>query len=322
MPTWFNTMIFFRVITFGMLLFANVAWAQTAAPDQPRWYQVEVAIFTQPANSQLVSGIETFRKDVTLAYRPGARYLKTAEAYFEAQQTPALPAQTVDGTLPLESAPTAPLAPSEQELAQILAHQPYIQLPEAERGLNDTIAALARRNRQRILFHQAWRQPVNETPQAIVVEGGDSFDQDTELSGQIGVGVSRYLHFDTDLWMASFAENFGQGDQGWPPLPVKPHLEKAQQEESAFNFMASQTFNGQGQDLWNQQVAIDNTYQSILTKPFVISELATLKQTRRMRSGEVHYIDHPKIGVMVLITPYEKPALEVTPESEPPSGLQ
>lgn len=311
-----------RFATLGLLLSTNVGWAQTVEPDQPRWYQIEVAIFTQPANSQLASGVETFRKDVALAYPADARYLKTAETFFAEQQDNAQTTETNNADAPAAADSGIAIPATEQQLAEILAHQPFIQLPEAERGLNDTIAALARRNRQRILFHQAWRQPVTEAPQAIVVEGGDSFDHDTELSGQIGVGVSRYLHFDTDLWMATFAQNFGQGDQGWPSLPVKPHLEQAQQEDSAFNFMASQNANGQGQDLWNQQVAIDNTYQSILTKPYVISELAVLNQSRRMRSGEVHYIDHPKMGVMVLITPYEKPVLKDEPEGETPSGLQ
>jgi len=42
-----------------------------------------------------------------------------------------------------------------------------------------------------------------------------------------------------------------------------------------------------------------------------------------MRSGEFHYIDHPKIGILALIHPVEKPELvleqtaeETVPESE------
>ncbi|MFN2339611.1 MAG: CsiV family protein [Gammaproteobacteria bacterium] len=30
----------------------------------------------------------------------------------------------------------------------------------------------------------------------------------------------------------------------------------------------------------------------------------SLRQSRRMRSGELHYIDHPRLGVLALITPY------------------
>ncbi len=41
---------------------------------------------------------------------------------------------------------------------------------------------------------------------------------------------------------------------------------------------------------------------------------------RRMRSGELHYIDHPLMGVLIKITPYEPPPAEapVPPEATPP----
>ena len=42
-----------------------------------------------------------------------------------------------------------------------------------------------------------------------------------------------------------------------------------------------------------------------------LSETISLNQSRRMRSKEVHYIDHPMIGILALITPYERP-LEAT----------
>jgi len=39
-----------------------------------------------------------------------------------------------------------------------------------------------------------------------------------------------------------------------------------------------------------------------------------LRQQRRMRSKELHYFDHPRFGVIALITPYEP--VEVAPETE------
>lgn len=43
-----------------------------------------------------------------------------------------------------------------------------------------------------------------------------------------------------------------------------------------------------------------------------------LKQNRRMRSKELHYIDHPVLGVLVKITPYkvEKPAETIPPAND------
>ena len=42
-----------------------------------------------------------------------------------------------------------------------------------------------------------------------------------------------------------------------------------------------------------------------------------LRQQRRMRSKELHYFDHPRFGVIALITPYEP--VEVAPETELPT---
>jgi hypothetical protein len=44
-----------------------------------------------------------------------------------------------------------------------------------------------------------------------------------------------------------------------------------------------------------------------------------LRQRRRMRSKELHYFDHPRFGVIALITPYE--AVEVPPETDIPANI-
>lgn len=48
---------------------------------------------------------------------------------------------------------------------------------------------------------------------------------------------------------------------------------------------------------------LNNDYLTTIDLPKPIVYL--LKQTRKMRSKEVHYIDHPVLGVLVLATPYE-----------------
>jgi hypothetical protein len=45
-----------------------------------------------------------------------------------------------------------------------------------------------------------------------------------------------------------------------------------------------------------------------------------LRQQRRMRSKELHYFDHPRFGVIALITPYESP--QATPETDIPASAQ
>lgn len=43
---------------------------------------------------------------------------------------------------------------------------------------------------------------------------------------------------------------------------------------------------------------------------------------RRMRSGELHYIDHPGFGILVQIDRYEPPLAEATPAAEEPLMLE
>ncbi len=37
----------------------------------------------------------------------------------------------------------------------------------------------------------------------------------------------------------------------------------------------------------------------------VLSQVIPMKQSRRMRSKELHYIDHPKFGILIQFTPYQ-----------------
>lgn len=42
-----------------------------------------------------------------------------------------------------------------------------------------------------------------------------------------------------------------------------------------------------------------------------IRQMIPMQQSRRMRSGELHYIDHPRLGVLAIITPVEAPVMEL-----------
>jgi len=64
-----------------------------------------------------------------------------------------------------------------------------------------------------------------------------------------------------------------------------------------------------------QNAATTEYYNSLDYSPFVQYRMQT---HRRMRSKELHYIDHPLMGVLVQITPYEAPQPE--PVATPPAA--
>jgi len=54
----------------------------------------------------------------------------------------------------------------------------------------------------------------------------------------------------------------------------------------------------------------------------VLQSMYALDETRRMRSGERHYFDHPMFGVIAEVTPYSAPAPAVPEETvSPDSGV-
>lgn len=48
-----------------------------------------------------------------------------------------------------------------------------------------------------------------------------------------------------------------------------------------------------------------------------IPDRFVLRQSRRMRSNELHYVDHPLFGIVAQVTPYDPPP---PPAAEPPAG--
>lgn len=47
-----------------------------------------------------------------------------------------------------------------------------------------------------------------------------------------------------------------------------------------------------------------------------------LTESRRMRSQELHYFDHPRFGVIAQITPYHPPVIEAPVDAPPPAAPQ
>lgn len=143
-------------------------------------------------------------------------------------------------------------------------------LPASARLLNNEEAALGRRGFP-ILFHGAWRQSVDTVQRATgaLVDGGRSAGALRELSGYVALSAENYLHVDVNLWLSQFAAGGDHpGDIQAPPLPPGALAEAG-------------------------------------AEPAAISRLSVLHQRRKVRSGELHYFDHPRFGALLLVRPVE-----------------
>jgi hypothetical protein len=170
----------------------------------------------------------------------------------------------------------------------------YIELASSAYQLTSEVKKISESKTQRVIFHTAWRQPgldkhqalpvyfKREIPAAPVIEETANPEQDKELSslediknesrpiileGLLRVTLARYLHLEAELTYQD----------------KRPEIVNS---ENPFSVL----------DTESERNKIEN--QGVIH----------LKQhRRRIRSNELHYIDHPALGILIRITPYKSP---------------
>lgn len=155
--------------------------------------------------------------------------------------------------------------------------QSYRWLPEDELLMQIEARRIESRDELHILIHGRWIQPVPERtlPEPLLVQYGARVGNTQQLEGTMAVTLGRYLHFQATLWYREPA--LGQ-------QPVDIPLGDA--------FLASSPFS-----------RIDRS----ITLPEPSQGYMLLSQSRRLRSNEIHYLDHPKFGIVVRIDPVAIP---------------
>ncbi|PSQ91632.1 MAG: hypothetical protein BRD57_04080 [Proteobacteria bacterium SW_6_67_9] len=106
------------------------------------------------------------------------------------------------------------------------------------------------------------------------------------LDGTVTLVVSRYLHLHADLHYTKAVD--------W--------REEVRSTRSAPRGIGGDADREDSARSERERVAMarDREGRAVLSYPF--------EQRRRMRSGELHYLDHPALGILVLVEPRELPA--------------
>jgi hypothetical protein len=203
---------------------------------------------------------------------------------------------------------TEPEAGNEQPAPVVTAPVAFEKLPMEQLQLIEAAQRLSGTRDLRPLFHQAWQQPLTTREQApaIVISGGQAFDEHFELEGSIKVSVERYLHVHTDLWLSRFMNRAGSDAELWQHLPVLP---KPETPAIINNGLISD--NSPFQASWFQPLFEQHSR-------YVPSQTAVMRQERRMRSDELHYIDHPLFGMLIVVSRIDWPVSDQE-GSEPPA---
>jgi Peptidoglycan-binding protein, CsiV len=170
----------------------------------------------------------------------------------------------------------------------------YKVLNSSHYQLTSEVKKISESKTQRVIFHTAWRQPGLDKNQALpvyfkhevaaphVIEDEESTEtaengeivstQKTNtspsiLEGILRVTLSRYLHLEAELTFKNKVPDMVKSDN---PFSV----------------------------LDNEDVRTEIQKQGVIHLN---------QKRRRIRSNELHYIDHPVLGMLINITRYEKP---------------
>jgi hypothetical protein len=152
-----------------------------------------------------------------------------------------------------------------------LAKDTFTLAPQAQR--------LTRSGGYQVLLHGRWLQavPPRESPQPLLIQAGPQLGDGYALEGAIGVTLGRFLHFEAEL---TYREPLlGQS-------PVDHAFATDDGTPAGLRAVPQRTL----------------TPADLQPDGYLL-----VQESRRMRSGELHYIDHPKLGILVRSEPVSVP---------------
>jgi len=175
---------------------------------------------------------------------------------------------------------------------------PMLQVPFTEQGIafEDKVKQFKKTKGLQLLWSQKWQQPIPEKSEATATENTVkinfrtplNFQQalktstpliEAEVTGEIYLYRSRYLHLVSKLNI-----------QHWQNLDNTGSLDKS------IKLRLSHPQN-------NANIIPSNSSTPLIAINEIPIRAAIVNQSRRMRSNELHYIDHPMLGILVRVIP-------------------
>ena len=214
--------------------------------------------------------------------------------------------------------------------AYVAEYEPtFVKLPRDVRNLNESSQALDRQAQYNVVFHEAWRFSADELEQDpwVIIKAGKQYLDRFEIEGSLRFYKSRFLHFQSDLWLLEFDP---QGNTAkmieLPEFPIReqPSLsdsyviaetqfDQERIEDLFIDAPANEFAETLNDDAREMQQTVEDVQQA---RQYPLKSLWTFDQSTRLEEQQSYYIDHPKMGVMLTIIPYEpavlNPPLEET----------
>ena len=149
-----------------------------------------------------------------------------------------------------------------------------------EFSLSAEVSKIARSRDFRVISTKSWFQNIKSKDEAELVFIDSNFFKGTRIFGFFQLYKERFLHFNTKLYLSELDPLITQDER----------------------FMV-------GKNVFNEEIELD-VYEEKNQK--VLYEVV---HSKKFRSGELHYVDHPKFGMLIKLTKAQK---EI---SSPDNGL-
>ena len=317
------------VVSTVISLAAGSAWAvpEVLPPsEETPWYQVNIVIFKQPGH---LLQSEQWKTGDEVDTRLPSRIISLEDPTQVPDETaePEDPAQATQPAIADNAIVTLTEAGAAGEIEAEIP-RPFIIQPPTDEEFTKALNRISRSPNYEILYQKSWLQPPLEEKDAmaVLVQAGEVHDGFYELEGTARLHVSRYLHFSGNLWLSKYVQQIEVVKPWWQESTGINNSEADNSNSGDFTIdLGSSMAFENGSDNSNElslsslqpmdtSIAMGETitrYKSIRT--------GVMSESRRMRSGELHYLDHPLFGVMVKVVPYFPEPEEATSEGNSPA---
>jgi len=160
----------------------------------------------------------------------------------------------------------------------------FMPLPEEELELGEVYRRLGTTEGYEPLLHVAWQQPGYEPEAARPLDLSRLAELPDGLQGEVRLYRSRFLHLELNLELWSEPRRPRSAPETATPAPLFPDRGRTD---------AGEPLDALEPDIYR------------------------LSERRKLRSGELHYYDHPRYGVLAKVTPVEA---EEEPAAAPGTG--
>ena len=177
---------------------------------------------------------------------------------------------------------------SEDETPRVIESIPTLEVNKSvfeidsarEFSLSAEVSKIARSRNFRVISTKSWFQNIKDKDAAELIFIDSDFFKGTRIFGFFQLYKERFLHFNTKLYLSELDPLFTQDER----LMV-------------------------GKNVFNEEKELD-IYEEKNQK--VLYEVV---HSKKFRSGELHYVDHPKFGMLIKLSKAQKKI------SSPDSGL-